>query len=259
MCCSAFWCNTPHKSPRQRHCPYLVHAEQGSTCRNCCDDIYCSAGGFRFPAIFYCCRNWLPSTKGSCSQLYWYHFVQLPSSSPLACQMTCTVLRDFCLQGEMQLFCGGNPLSWPLGCQHRSIEMQSSVGMGRGWLAAGAVTPVRARVISSCSSNSELVCSVFLMYSLGQHHKACHKSLFMGSYGQAFFLACKCSEEMAQPFYVEISFHSTLSNALHGQQPQLSCKWGGQGVILPGLALQVVYIWPVMPRLKMDFAFFYFG
>lgn len=26
VCCSAFWCNTPHKSPRQRHCPYLVHA-----------------------------------------------------------------------------------------------------------------------------------------------------------------------------------------------------------------------------------------
>lgn len=59
---------------------------------------------------------------------------------------------------------------------------------------------------------------------------------------EALFFACKCSEEMAQPFPAEVSFHSARSNVLHSQQPQRSSKWGGWGVILAGLALQVTYI-----------------
>lgn len=114
MHCSVFWYDTPSKSPGQRHCPYLHHTEQGSTCRNCCDDIYCSVRVFRFPAIFYCCRNWPQNTEGSCTQLYWNNFVPLLSSPPLACRVACTVLRLLCLEGEMQFFCSGDPSSWPL-------------------------------------------------------------------------------------------------------------------------------------------------
>lgn len=47
---------------------------------------------------------------------------------------------------------------------------------------------------------------------------------------------------MARPFPAEISVRSMHSNVLHGQQPHWSCKWGGQGVILAGLALQVAYV-----------------
>lgn len=186
--CSTFWYDTPSKSSRQRHCSYLLHTEQGSTCRNRCDDIYCSVRVFRFPAIFCCCRNWPQSTEGSCTQLYWNHFVHLLLSPPLACQVTCIVLRELCLQREMQFFCGGDPSSWPLGCQHRSAEAQSSAGMGRGWLAARAVAPSRARVISSCSSNSELVCCMFLMYSLGQHHKGMSQEFVYDTAQRGFLL-----------------------------------------------------------------------
>lgn len=59
---------------------------------------------------------------------------------------------------------------------------------------------------------------------------------------EAFFLACKCSEEMARPFPAEISFHSTRRNVLRSQQPHWSFKWGGQELSLAGLALQVAYI-----------------
>jgi len=93
------------------------------------------------------------------------------------------------LEGEMQFFCGGDPSSWPSGCQHSSAEMQSGAGMGRGWLAARPVAPSRARVISNCSSNSELVCCVLLMHSFGQHHKDMSQE-FVYDTSQRGFLLC---------------------------------------------------------------------
>lgn len=143
---------------------------------------------FRFPAIFYCCRNWPQSTEGSCTRLYWNRFVHLLSSPPLACQVTPTVSRELCSEGEMQFLCGDDPSSWPSGCQHRPAERQRGAGMGRGWWAARTVAPSRARVISSCSRNPELVFCVFLMYSLGQHHKGMSQEFVYGTSQRGFLL-----------------------------------------------------------------------
>lgn len=162
--------------------------EQGSTCRNCSDDIHCSVVSSASQLFFTAAGSGhrvreVPALN--CIEIILYIY----------CQALFLLARwhvlcwEVCLEGKMQFFCSGDPCSWPSGCQHRSAEKQSDAERGRGWLAARAVAPTRARVISSCSSNSELVCYVFLMYPLGQHYKGTSQE-FVYDASQRGFVLC---------------------------------------------------------------------
>lgn len=104
----------------------------------------------------------------------------------LLARLNILFLSDLCLEKEMQVWCGGDPSSWSLGCQHRPAE--SREGTGGGWWATRAVALPRAGVISSCSRNSGLACYVFLMYSLGQHHKGMSQEFVYDTSQRCFLL-----------------------------------------------------------------------
>lgn len=86
VCCSAFWCNTPHKSPRQRHCPYLVHAGSREAPVETAVMTFTALLGASAFQLFLLLQELAAKYRRFLLPIVSVSFCTIPLSSPLACQ-----------------------------------------------------------------------------------------------------------------------------------------------------------------------------